>query len=150
LAEDLAQDTLMEAWKCLRRFNERCQFFTWLCAILSNRYCNTVRRKRPFAFSTLSRLDSEGFQTTVNNLADEHSSPDQAVLVREQAAVVRGCIEALPPKQRQVIVMRFFGDDSLEGIAAALDCSVGTVKSRLFHALEKLRAMNALSGRSQL
>ena len=32
LAEDLAQDTLVEAWKCLRRYNGQCQFFTWLCA----------------------------------------------------------------------------------------------------------------------
>jgi len=47
LAEDLAQDTLVEAWKCLRRYNGRCQFFTWLCAILLNRYRNTARRKRP-------------------------------------------------------------------------------------------------------
>jgi len=51
LAEDLAQDTLVEAWKCLRRYNGRCQFFTWLCAILLNRYRNTVREKRPLPFS---------------------------------------------------------------------------------------------------
>ena len=38
LAEELAQDTLVEAWKCLHRYNGRCQFFTWLCAILLNRY----------------------------------------------------------------------------------------------------------------
>jgi RNA polymerase sigma-70 factor (ECF subfamily) len=43
LAEDLAQDTLVEAWKCLRRYNGRCQFFTWLCAILLNRYRNVLR-----------------------------------------------------------------------------------------------------------
>jgi hypothetical protein len=43
-----------------------------------------------------------------------------------------------------VIHLRFYVDDSLEGIAAALGCSVGTVKSRLFNALDKLRAMNAL------
>ena len=47
LAEDLAQDTLVEAWKCLRRYNGRCRFFTWLCAILLNRYRNAIRQKRP-------------------------------------------------------------------------------------------------------
>src|SRR5208283_2727001 len=53
LAEELAQDTLVEAWRCLRRFNGRCQFFTLLCAILLNRYRNTVRQKRPLPFSSL-------------------------------------------------------------------------------------------------
>ena len=53
LAEDLAQDTLVEAWKCLRRYNGQCQFFTWLCAILLNRYRNTVRERRPLPFSAL-------------------------------------------------------------------------------------------------
>jgi RNA polymerase sigma-70 factor (ECF subfamily) len=67
-------------------------------------------------------------------------------LLREEAALVRRCIEALPPKHQQVILLRFYVDDSLDGIAAALGCSVGTVKSRLFHALDKLRAMQALSG----
>ena len=54
------------------------------------------------------------------------------------------CIQTLPVKHQQVIFLRFYADDSLEGIAAALGCSVGTVKSRLFHALDKLREMNAL------
>src|SRR5439155_12223354 len=43
----------------------------------------------------------------------------------------------LPAKHERVIYLRFYVDDSLEGIAAALGCSVGTVKSRLFHALER-------------
>ena len=46
LAEDLAQETLIEAWKCLNRYNGRCQFFTWLCAILLNRHRNMVRKER--------------------------------------------------------------------------------------------------------
>ena len=46
LAEELAQDTLVEAWKGLRRYNGRCQFFTWLCAILLNRYRNVLREDR--------------------------------------------------------------------------------------------------------
>jgi RNA polymerase sigma-70 factor (ECF subfamily) len=57
---------------------------------------------------------------------------------------LRACVQALPTKQQQVIYLRFFADDSLEGIAVALGCSVGTVKSRLFHALDRLRRMNTL------
>jgi len=47
----------------------------------------------------------------------------------------------LPAKHRQVVLLRFFEDASLPDIAAVLGCSVGTVKSRLHHALEKLRKM---------
>lgn len=58
---------------------------------------------------------------------------------------MRKCIASLPVKHQQVIFLRFYVDDSLEGIAVALGCSVGTVKSRLFHALDKLRGMNAMN-----
>ena len=149
LADDLAQDTLVEAWKCLRRYNGRCQFFTWLCAILLNRYRNTVRAKRPVPLSSLAGHDRKQFQNSLDNLADQDSAPDQAAQLREQAALVRNCIQALPPKHQQVIYLRFYVDDSLEGIASALGVSVGTVKSRLFHALDKLRGMNALGAQSE-
>jgi RNA polymerase sigma-70 factor (ECF subfamily) len=145
LAEDLAQDTLVEAWKCLRRYNGRCQFFTWLCAILLNRYRNALRWNRLLPASTLGVRDQDEFEKHTGNLADHAALPDQAVELREQAVLVRQCVQALPAKHQQVIYLRFYVDDSLEGIAAALGCPVGTVKSRLFHALDKLRKMDAFS-----
>ncbi len=145
LAEDLAQDTLVEAWKCLRRYNGRCQFFTWLCAILLNRHRNVFRKKRPLPFSAFVRHDRDEFEQHTGNLPDHAALPDQTVELREQAVLVRQCVQALPANHQQVIYLRFYVDDSLEGIAAALGCSVGTVKSRLFHALDKLRKMNAFS-----
>ncbi len=129
LAEDLAQDTLVEAWKCL----------------LLNRYRNTTRQKRPMALSWLAGHDQDEFQDRLDKLADHASLPDHAAQLRERAALVRECIQALPTKHQQVIYLRFYVDDSLEEIAAALDCSLGTVKSRLFRALEKLRTMNVLN-----
>jgi RNA polymerase sigma-70 factor (ECF subfamily) len=148
LAEDLAQDTLVEAWKSLRRYNGRCQFFTWLCAILLNRYRNTVRERRPRPFSTFAVGDVGALERRIDLAADHEPLPDEAALLREQAALVRQCVQALSPKHQQVIHLRFYVDNSLEGIAAALGCSVGTVKSRLFNALDKLRGMNAMSGQS--
>jgi RNA polymerase sigma-70 factor (ECF subfamily) len=145
LAEDLAQDTLVEAWKCLRRYNGRCQFFTWLCAILLNRYRNALRGNRLRPASTLGVRAQDEFEKHTGNLTDHAALPDQAVERREQAVLVRQCVQALPAKHQQVIYLRFYVDDSLEEIAAALGCPVGTVKSRLFHALDKLRKMDAFS-----
>lgn len=145
LAEDLAQDTLVEAWKSLRRYHGGCQFFTWLCAILLNRYRNTLRQKRPLPLSSLTGGEQEEFQDRLAGLTDDGSRPDQTAQLREQADRVRACLAALPPKHQQVIYLRFYVDDSLEEIAGALGCSVGTVKSRLFNALEKLRRMNTLA-----
>ena len=147
-AEDLAQDTLVEAWKSLRRYNGRCQFFTWLCAILLHRHRNTVRQKRPIPFTAIASEDDDGFQRGLSAITDQQPPPDQAALQRDQAAVVWKCIQALPPKHQEVIHLRFYVDDSLEGIAAALECSVGTVKSRLFNALENLRGMEAMRGQA--
>jgi RNA polymerase sigma-70 factor (ECF subfamily) len=144
LAEDLAQDTLVEAWRCLGRFNGRCQFFTWLCAILLNRYRKAVRDRRSFPISTPASRDPESFRHRLDAVTDRDAWPDRAAELREQAVQVRACIQALPAKQREVIYLRFYVDDSLEGISEALGCPVGTVKSRLFHALENLRRMNIL------
>jgi RNA polymerase sigma-70 factor, ECF subfamily len=144
LAEELAQDALVEAWKCLRRYNGRCQFLTWLCAILLNRYRNTVRQKRRWLFSAFAEHGSAEPGSTLSDPQAPESLPDEAAQQQDEAALLRKCVASLPRKHQEVIHLRFYVDDSLESIAAALGCSVGTVKSRLFHALDKLRAMNAL------
>ena len=145
LAEELAQDTLVEGWKCLRRYNGRCEFFTRLCAILLNRYRNSIRNNRLVPVSGLGSREQDEFTNAIEKLTDHRSLPDEAAQLHEQSALVRKCIDSLPAKHQQVIYLRFYVDDSLEGIAVALGCSVGTVKSRLFHALDKLRGMNAMS-----
>ncbi len=145
LAEELAQDTLVEAWKGLPRYRGRCAFFTWLCAILLNRWRNRLRRDRWLPVSRLAGGDENETGDALERLNDGGAWPDEAADARERAAVVRRCIGALPAKQQQVIFLRFYVADSLEGVAAALGCSVGTVKSRLFHALEKMRRMKLLT-----
>ncbi len=146
LAEELAQDTLVEAWRCLARYNGRCQFFTWLCAIMLNRFRNVLREKQAAPFSALTHEDEAAVRNNLEKRANDECAPDKVAENRERAALVRACIERLSPKHQQVIYLRFYVDDSLEGIAAALGCSVGTVKSRLFHALDRLRGMDAMSG----
>lgn len=153
LAEELAQDTLVEAWKSLHRYNGRCQIFTWFCAILLNRYRNVCRKRRPMPFSALDSAERERAANTLECWADSACRPDQSASEQERIQLLRLGIEKLPAKHREVVFLRFFVDDSVESIAAALNCSIGTVKSRLFYALDNLREMRevieAAGNRSQ-
>src|ERR1043166_86488 len=141
MAEDLVQETLIEAWKSIRRFNRRCALFTWLCSILLHRYKNVLRQRRPASFSSLGHNERQRAETVLTDLPDTGSLPSEAAELAERAQSLKHCLDVLPTKHRDVIYLRYYSGDSLEGIAVALDCSLGTVKSRLFHALEKLRRM---------
>ena len=144
LAEDLAQETLFTAWTRLGQFHHRCQFFTWLCGILLNLARNTSRKMAPVSMSELSESSRLQVDHLLDALVDPGESPVETVQRQERAMAIQRCLDRLPDKHREVIQLRFFVDDSIEGIAVALDCSVGTVKSRLFNALEKLHAMPEL------
>ena len=144
-AEDLAQDTLVAAWKSIGRYNGKCRFFTWLCSILIHLHRSELRKKQPAAGLAMTQDGISSAEKGLANLADEAAYPDEALDLSEKAAAMRVCLESLPKKHRDVIFLRFYVNESLDGIATALNCSVGTVKSRLFHGLEKLRKMKGLT-----
>ena len=132
-AEDLAQETLVEAWRSLARFDGRCRFSTWLYGILRHRFLKGRRHQNAAGLSASDVLDQE--QCIAR-------SPDQSAEVSEDAQRVRRAVASLPEEHRLVVELRFFAGAKLDEIAAALGCPLGTVKSRLHHALEKLRQMN--------
>jgi len=137
-ALDLLQDTMLETWKHLQRFDGRARFFTWICGIMVHRHYDWLRRLRIRAahlFEEESRLESE---------PEHQPGPSETSDHLDRARVMRECLDQLPSKQRAVVYLRFYAGESLEGIALINQCSVGTVKSRLFHALERLAKMQKL------
>ena len=71
-------------------------------------------------------------------LASGEPLPSETAAQGEAGAELRRCVEQLPEKHRRVIWLRFFEEASLPDMAVVLGCSVGTVKSRLHHALEEI------------
>ena len=132
-AEDLVQETLVEAWRSLARFDGRCRFSTWLYGILRHRFLKGRRNQNAAGLSASDALGQK--QCTAR-------SPDQSAEASEDAQRVRRAVASLPEEHRLVVELRFFAGATLDEIAAALGCPLGTVKSRLHHALEKLRQMN--------
>ena len=155
-AEDLVSETLVEAWKSLPHYNQTCRLSTWLYAILLHRHRKAIRRarRRPISLAWLPFHEVLELDEHRANLPASEPSPAEAMAQNETAARLRECLEPLPEKHRQVILLRFFESASLPDMAAVLGCSVGTVKSRLHHALEKLRKMkmnlSELKGDKQL
>ena len=132
-AEDLAQETLVEAWRSLGRFDGRCRFSTWLYGILRHRFLKGRRRQNAVRLSASDALGQEQCAAC---------SPDRSAETSEDARRVRQAVADLPEEHRLVVELRFFAGATLDEIAAALGCPLGTVKSRLHHALEKLRHKN--------
>ena len=132
-AEDLAQETLVEAWRSLARFDGRCRFSTWLYGILRHRFLKGRRRQNA---ARLSAPDALG------QVPCTAYTPDRSAEASEDAQRVRRAVASLPEEHRLVVELRFFAGATLDEIAAALGCPLGTVKSRLHYALEKLRQMN--------
>jgi RNA polymerase sigma-70 factor (ECF subfamily) len=141
LAEDLVSETLIEAWRCLARYNGSCRFSTWLYAILLHRFQKAVRhaRSRPISASALPPSLDPDAPVPPSAQEDQHPGPDEWLRRREAEANWREAIASLPDTHQQVILLRFYEEASLAEIAGALDIAVGTAKSRLHHALEKLR-----------
>jgi RNA polymerase sigma-70 factor, ECF subfamily len=131
-AEDLAQETLLEAWRSLPRFDGRCRFSTWLYGILRHRFLKGRRQQT----ANLLTPDALG------QVPGTACLPDCAAEISEDARRVRQAVAELPEEHRLVVELRFFAGATLDEIAAALDCPLGTVKSRLHNGLAKLRHKN--------
>jgi RNA polymerase sigma-70 factor (ECF subfamily) len=140
-AEDLVSETLVEAWRSLSRYNGTCRFSTWLFSILMHRHQKALRRarSRPVPLAALPSIEADQHQQSQENLPATGPSPAEEAMRLEAVNKLRQAIAALPEKHQRVVLLRFFEDASLPEIAALLGCSVGTVKSRLHYALERLR-----------
>lgn len=131
-ALDLLQETMIETWQHLPRYDGRARLFTWACGIMLHRHYDWLRRLRVRAFVLFTSAPDESIPAPCAHAAG--LDPDHARVMRE-------CLDRLPAKQRLVVYLRFYAGEPLEGIAAAAQCSIGTVKSRLYHGLARLAKM---------
>ncbi len=124
-AEDVAQETMARAWQSRRSLRDPGAFDVWLDRILINICRDHLRRSK-----AIQIVDLEAGQQL------EARNPFRDFLDREQLS---SAFDALTPDQRILVVLRFWRDLSLEQIAERLGWPLGTVKSRLHHALTAMR-----------
>ena len=133
-ADEAAQETFVRAWRSLGQFRGDARLGTWLVRIAVNVSRTLLAARRPE-----TDLDA------AEQLADASESPEAAAERAESGSRVRRAVAALPPRQREVVVLKIFSGMTYDEVAAAMDLSVGAVKAHFHQAVHNLRRrMSAL------
>ncbi len=127
-AEDVVQDSFVQAYVKLDTFQGNSRFFTWLYRIAFNNALSRRRRRRSDMSIEQSREVSGG------EPEDRQESPDEPLLRNERVSMVKAAMQQLTEEHRQILVLREMQDMAYEDIAAILDINIGTVRSRLSRA----------------
>ncbi|HUF62629.1 MAG TPA: sigma-70 family RNA polymerase sigma factor [Verrucomicrobiales bacterium] len=140
-AWDLSQDAFIKAWNALSRFEERSSFYTWLYRIAHNVTYDWLRRNR---IRPEAEFD-DSLQTTADPAAATVPSapqgPDESLAQSETGQRIREAIAQLSPAHRETILLKEVEGCQYKEIAERMDCSIGTVMSRLFYARKKLQSL---------
>lgn len=136
-AQDVAQDTFLKAYRALGDFRGESAFYTWLYRIAINTAKNYLlsRSRRHFDYE-IDVQDAE----QVENAAQlkDLDTPDNLLMNEQIVQVIKTAIERLPEEMRIAITLRELEGMSYEEIAEAMDCPIGTVRSRIFRAREAI------------
>lgn len=136
-AEDVSQEAFVKAYRALGSFRGDSAFYTWLYRIAVNTARNSIasRQRRPLDYEADL---SENEQSAVESRMRHTDTPEANVLSEEIRRTVNEAVEELPEDLRTAIILREVEGLSYEEIAAAMDCPVGTVRSRIFRAREAI------------
>lgn len=135
--EDLTQEAFIKAFTSLSSFNEEYAFSTWLYKIASNNSIDYIRKKKLQTFSIDKPIESKDSDFTFE-VPDSTFEPDLEMIARQRKNMLEEAVNALPPKYRQVILMRHVDELEYQEIAKQLKLPLGTVKAHIFRAREML------------
>lgn len=129
-AEEVTMDTLLEVWKHPQRFRGESRFGTWLLGIAHHKVIDRLRARRTDHISADEQLDS---------IADPALRPDQLMEVADRQRMLAHCMAKLPAEQRECLHLFLLEGLSLEEVSLVQSCPENTVKTRLFHARQKMK-----------
>ena len=143
LVQDIAQETFIRAYRALHQFRGDAQFYTWLYRIAVNtakKALMDMKRNPVISENALRGGDDEDETSRVDNELTTEETPETVLAAQEIARVVNAAMEALPEDLRQAVTLREIEGLSYEEISLAMNCPIGTVRSRIFRAREAISA----------
>jgi RNA polymerase sigma-70 factor, ECF subfamily len=135
-ADTITQDTFVQAYTHLARFEGRAELETWLTRIAINKSRDSLRRRR---FISLFTMGEDGEQEAIIEPVDERPDPERQMLSSELRVAIGKAERGLSSQQKTIFRLRHYENLSLEEIADHLGLRAGTVRAHLFRAIHKIR-----------
>jgi len=135
-ALDLTQEVFIKVYGSLERYKPEFKFSTWIYKIASNTAIDHLRKSAVSTAPLYLVNDDEEFELPIPS---RNLSPERALERRERAAQIEEVISQLPPRYRELIVLRHVSELGYEEIADVTGLPLGTVKNRIFRAREAMR-----------
>jgi RNA polymerase sigma-70 factor (ECF subfamily) len=141
LAEDLAQETYLLAWRSIGKLNRGASIRGWLASVANRVAIDAARRKRRIKRGGRLRLVPLGFGDSENSPPrDKGLSPSEAAELQEQSVRILQAMRELPEEYRQVLALRYLAGADYDTIARQLALSNGSLRGLLARGLELLRS----------
>ncbi len=143
LVQDIAQETFLRAYRALHQFRGEAQFYTWLYRIAVNtakKALMDIKRNPVISENALRGNDEEDETSRIGHELTTDETPETVLAAQEIAEAVNTAMEALPEDLRQAVTLREIEGLTYEEIAEAMQCPIGTVRSRIFRAREAISA----------
>jgi RNA polymerase sigma-70 factor (ECF subfamily) len=142
---DAVQEAFIKIHRARASWEPRASPFTWAYRIVANHCIDMLRKRRGDHYS----IDDDDDDGRSHQIEDRDAvNPFKAQVQRQEADEVREAIAMLPARQREILVLRHYEGLSLQEIAEAQDCALGTVKSSLHRALGNLKQIMESRGRT--
>lgn len=141
-ADDVVQEAFIKAYRALPQFRGDSAFYTWLYRIAVNTAKNhlVAQGKRPISLSELTSNDAEEESFELPVVSTDNNTPEAELMSKQVADAVNRAVSALPEELRTALNLREIDGLSYEEIAEAMNCPIGTVRSRIFRAREAVAA----------
>jgi RNA polymerase sigma-70 factor (ECF subfamily) len=137
-ADTITQDTFIQAYTHLAKFEGRSEFETWLTRIAINRSRDALRRRRFVSLFTGGRDGDDG-PAMLFEPADERPDPERQFASMQLRTAIRRAEGSLSAQQKIIFRLRHYENLSLEDIAEQMGLRAGTVRAHLFRAVHKIR-----------
>jgi RNA polymerase sigma-70 factor (ECF subfamily) len=140
-AWDLAQESFVKAWKSIKRFRGKSSFYTWIYRIVMNVTIDWLRKRQVKGAGAEfdDSIQLKEIDPASKTVPKADPLPHERMERSEVRARIDNAIAQLSPEHRAVILMKEIEEMQYHEIAEALNCSIGTVMSRLFYARKKLQ-----------